>query len=264
MCRCFCQLLEQLNLLDLITHHSRHNARQARAELASKVLQQIQQNMAAAAHSQLPAAAATPDVPAAAVGMADNQFEIFFNHKYFFIYQLEQLLWKIPGAAAIFAALIAHCQQSVDAGNSITANSNNAGSKQGTTDVPWLSSAQEVHSAARSLPLLLRLYFTSDSRAEVRQPMCRFEGASTAQHSTARAHLQRCKQHLATLLRPCCSLMQGLAQGKPEALGNKMLERCLASLADRPVVPGHGDAVVCVLDLLSDCQHLQEVLAARK
>eukprot|EP00775_Hariotina_reticulata_P008815 gene8815-8994_t len=182
--------------------------------------------MATAAGGQTPGAAEIAAVPAeqriAAVRTADAVCDRGCSNNSSFIFQLEQLLWKIPGAAAVFAALIANCQHSIDAGNGINGSSNSAAAKHGTVDVSCLLSSQELHSAARSLPLLLRLYFTSDSRAEA------------------------------------------LAQGKSEPLSSKMLERCLASLADCPVVPGQGDAVVCVLDLLSSCKSFQEVLVARK
>jgi hypothetical protein len=60
----------------------------------------------------------------------------------------------------------------------------------------------------------------------------------------------------------CCS--QTIAAGKPELLTAKNLERCLALLAAKPVVPGYADMHVSLTSELETCQPLQELLAARK
>jgi hypothetical protein len=58
--------------------------------------------------------------------------------------------------------------------------------------------------------------------------------------------------------------VQTLAAGKPEALSIKLLERCLAVLAAKPVVPGYADVPVCLTSGLQACQGLAELAAARK
>jgi hypothetical protein len=57
---------------------------------------------------------------------------------------------------------------------------------------------------------------------------------------------------------------QTIAAGKPEVLSAKNLERCLALLAAKPVVPGYADMHVSLTSELESCQPLQELLAARK
>jgi hypothetical protein len=80
---------------------------------------------------------------------------------------------------AVLAALVMFCQQNQAAASKLTAHlassstnsssSSSAGSggKPEAIDVSCLSSIQEQHTAARALPLLLRLYFNNNSRAEV-------------------------------------------------------------------------------------------------
>jgi hypothetical protein len=58
--------------------------------------------------------------------------------------------------------------------------------------------------------------------------------------------------------------MQTIAAGKPELLNAKSLERCLAMLAAKPIVPGYADMHVSLTSELETCQPLQELLAARK
>lgn len=57
---------------------------------------------------------------------------------------------------------------------------------------------------------------------------------------------------------------QTLAAGKPELLATKTLERALAVLAAKPVVPGCADVPVCLTSGLQACQGLAELAAARK
>jgi len=85
-----------------------------------------------------------------------------------FINQLEARLRGISGLDAVLAALIAHAQQNAAGGSklspgALTPNSN----KQEVLEVTSLSAVQEQHSSARALPLLIRLYFNTGSRAEV-------------------------------------------------------------------------------------------------
>lgn len=86
-----------------------------------------------------------------------------------FISCLEQQLQGIHGVDAVLAALVGHCQQVFAAGSKPSTDLTGSGSssKAEAIDVSCLSSIQEQHSAARALPLLLRLYFTNNSRIEV-------------------------------------------------------------------------------------------------
>jgi hypothetical protein len=71
---------------------------------------------------------------------------------------------------AVLAALIAHAQQNAAAGSKLRPGMlAPASSKQEVLEVACLSAVQEHHSAARALPLLIRLYFNTTSRAEVRE-----------------------------------------------------------------------------------------------
>ncbi|WIA35431.1 hypothetical protein OEZ86_003873 [Tetradesmus obliquus] len=60
------------------------------------------------------------------------------------------------------------------------------------------------------------------------------------------------------------SRAETIAAGKPELLNTKSLERCLAVLAAKPVVPGYADMHVSLTSELETCQPLQELLATRK
>jgi hypothetical protein len=60
------------------------------------------------------------------------------------------------------------------------------------------------------------------------------------------------------------TLAQTIAAGKPEPLTAKLLERSLAVLAAKPVVPGCADVPVCLTSGLQACQGLSELAAARK
>jgi hypothetical protein len=57
---------------------------------------------------------------------------------------------------------------------------------------------------------------------------------------------------------------QTLAAGRPEPLAAKLLERALAVLSTKPVVPGCADVPVCLTSGLHACQGLSELAAARK
>ncbi len=85
-----------------------------------------------------------------------------------FIKRLEQHLQAVPGIDAVLATLVLHCQQNLAADSKLITGSINNSRKQEAIDVACLSSIQEHHSSARALPLLLRLYFTNNSRAAVR------------------------------------------------------------------------------------------------
>jgi hypothetical protein len=61
-----------------------------------------------------------------------------------------------------------------------------------------------------------------------------------------------------------CPALQTLAAGKPEPLSGKLLERSLAVLAAKPVVPGCADVPVCLTSGLQACTGLSELAAARK
>ena len=94
-----------------------------------------------------------------------------------FLSRLEQQLQAVPGIDAVLAPLVMFCQQNQAAaskltvqlagGSTGTGSSTGSGGKPEAIDVSCLSSIQEQHTAARALPLLLRLYFNSNSRAEV-------------------------------------------------------------------------------------------------
>jgi hypothetical protein len=109
-----------------------------------------------------------------------------------FLGRLEQQLQAVPGMDAVLAALVMFCQQNQAAASKLTAHlassstssstSAGSGGKPEAIDVSCLSSIQEQHTAARALPLLLRLYFNNNSRAEVGR-MC----ASCAQLCCAAA-----------------------------------------------------------------------------
>lgn len=58
--------------------------------------------------------------------------------------------------------------------------------------------------------------------------------------------------------------MQTIAAGKPEALTNKMLDKCLLQLANKPVVPGYADMPLCLLNGLEACTALADAAASRK
>lgn len=84
---------------------------------------------------------------------------------------LEQQLQPLPGIDTVLAALVQYCQQNMAAGGNLSTDLSNVTAdgkgRAEVIDVACLSSIQEQHSAARALPLLLRLYFTSCSRLEV-------------------------------------------------------------------------------------------------
>jgi hypothetical protein len=94
-----------------------------------------------------------------------------------FLSRLEQQLQAVPGMDAVLAALMMFCQQNQAAaskliaqlasGSTNSSSSAGSGGKPEAIDVSCLSSIQEQHTAARALPLLLRLYFNNSSRAEV-------------------------------------------------------------------------------------------------
>jgi hypothetical protein len=94
-----------------------------------------------------------------------------------FLGRLEQQLQVVPGIDAVLAPLVMFCQQNQAAAGKLTAqlaganagtgSSAGSGGKPEAINVSCLSSIQEQHTAARALPLLLRLYFNSNSRAEV-------------------------------------------------------------------------------------------------
>lgn len=87
-----------------------------------------------------------------------------------FITQLEAQLNGTCGLDAVLAALIGHAQQNAAAGGKLKPGMlAPASSKQEVLEVSCLSAVQEHHSAARALPLLIRLYFNTTSRAEVGQ-----------------------------------------------------------------------------------------------
>ena len=85
-----------------------------------------------------------------------------------FISQMEAKLRGISGLDAVLASLIAHAQQNAASGSKLGPGALvPAASKQDVQEVPCLSAVQEQHSSARALPLLIRLYFNTGSRAEV-------------------------------------------------------------------------------------------------
>lgn len=89
-----------------------------------------------------------------------------------FIHHLEQQLQTLPGIDAVLASFIQHCQMVAAAGSKLDADlssiqSDNKG-KGEVIEVAALASIHEQHSALRALPLLLRLYYSNCSRAEVR------------------------------------------------------------------------------------------------
>ena len=59
-------------------------------------------------------------------------------------------------------------------------------------------------------------------------------------------------------------LLQTIASGKPEALTNRLLEKCLLQLGSKPVVPGYADMPVCLPSGLETCAGLAEAAASRK
>lgn len=78
----------------------------------------------------------------------------------------------MPGLDAVLAALMSHAQQNAAGGSKQLAAGALAApaassSKHEAVEVSCLSAVQEQHSSARALPLLIRLYFNSGSRAEV-------------------------------------------------------------------------------------------------
>jgi hypothetical protein len=101
-----------------------------------------------------------------------------------FFTRLEQQLQSVPGIDAVLAPLVMFCQQNQAAasklttqlagGSTGTGSSTGSGGKPEAIDVSCLSSIQDQHTAARALPLLLRLYFNSNSRAEVSTILHRF------------------------------------------------------------------------------------------
>lgn len=85
-----------------------------------------------------------------------------------FINQLESALRGTSGLDTVLAALIAHAQQNAAVGSKLAHGAlAPASSKQEVLEVSCLSAVQEHHSSARALPLLIRLYFNTGSRAEV-------------------------------------------------------------------------------------------------
>lgn len=85
-----------------------------------------------------------------------------------FINQLESALRGTSGLDTVLAALIAHAQQNAAVGSKLAPGAlAPASSKQEVLEVSCLSAVQEHHSSARALPLLIRLYFNTGSRAEV-------------------------------------------------------------------------------------------------
>lgn len=85
-----------------------------------------------------------------------------------FINQLESELRGTPGLDVVLAALISHAQQNAASGSKLGPGAlAPASSKQEVLEVSCLSAVQEHHSSARALPLLIRLYFNTGSRAEV-------------------------------------------------------------------------------------------------
>ncbi|KAF8060600.1 Pacrg [Scenedesmus sp. PABB004] len=139
-----------------------------------------------------------------------------------FLSRLEAELGGLPGLDAVLAALAQHCQAVVAAAGKAGLAEAAGSATAEAIEVNTLACVQEQHSAARALPLLLRLYFTSSSRAEA------------------------------------------VAAGKPEALSAKALERCLALLAAKPVVPGWADMPSNLAAGLGDCAQLADAAAARK
>ena len=92
-----------------------------------------------------------------------------------FLALLERRITLVPCADSVLAALVQHCQLVVAAGTSLHVTSaappgatgGTAAKQQGALDTACLSAALEQHSAARALPLLLRMYCTSAAHAEV-------------------------------------------------------------------------------------------------
>jgi hypothetical protein len=62
----------------------------------------------------------------------------------------------------------------------------------------------------------------------------------------------------------CVRHLQSIAAGRQEPLTAKLLERSLAVLASKPVVPGCADVPVCLTSGLQACQGLSELAAGRK
>lgn len=86
-----------------------------------------------------------------------------------FINRLENKLRGTSGLDTVLAALIAHAQQNAATGSKLAPGAlAPASSKQEVLEVTTLSAVQEHHSSARALPLLIRLYFNTGSRTEVR------------------------------------------------------------------------------------------------
>jgi hypothetical protein len=70
----------------------------------------------------------------------------------------------------VLAALVAHAQQNAAAGSKLGPGALvPQNSKAEVLEVSCMSAVQEHHSSARALPLLIRLYFNTGSRAEVRR-----------------------------------------------------------------------------------------------
>lgn len=87
-----------------------------------------------------------------------------------FINQLESQLRGTPGLDVVLAALVAHAQQNAAAGSKLGPGALvPQNSKAEVLEVSCMSAVQEHHSSARALPLLIRLYFNTGSRAEVRR-----------------------------------------------------------------------------------------------
>lgn len=146
-CSCFCTLLERLHLLDALWGASRPGSMPLPFPACED------------------AAEIEPAVPA-------SEEELLQRPPMTFMQQLEANLQGLPGLDAVLAALISHAQQHAAAPSTLgpTAAGTALSAKQlqdGGAEIACLAAAQEQHSAARALPLLLRLYFNTGTRAEV-------------------------------------------------------------------------------------------------
>jgi hypothetical protein len=157
-CRsCFCRLLERLHLLDALWQASSPGVSPAQPPCAAAA---AAATAAAVAHEG--GAEIEPDAEQAPPQLQRPAMPC--------IYALEAQLRGCPGLDAVLAALISHAQLNAAAGSkaALAGVAAGAGKQQEATDVSCLSAVQEQHSAARALPLLLRLYFNTGSRDEVR------------------------------------------------------------------------------------------------
>jgi hypothetical protein len=169
---CLCNLLERLHLLDALWQASRLGSTPAARPSVSygEISEAGGEAAQEAEHEQPQLFPAAP-----------------------FIQQLEARLHGCPGLDGVLAALIVHAQQNAAAGSKLApalSSSSAAASKQEAVEVACMSAVQEQHSAARALPLLLRLYFNTGARAEVRH----------AQHACPLPRLGCCRASAAALL----------------------------------------------------------------